>query len=112
MVTMYWVTSTIAPSMRDYFDNRRWQGEPHLAADDFVSVPTALASFPNMLIHEGQAHREWAERLYNVQRWTSMPRGGHFAAAEEPLLVAGDIAAFFATAGTQDKIQSDEPKRG
>jgi pimeloyl-ACP methyl ester carboxylesterase len=111
-VTMYWVTSTIAPSMRDYFDNRRWQGEAHLAADDFVSVPTAIASFPNMLIPEGEAPRGWAERMYNVQRWTSMPRGGHFAAAEEPLLVARDIAAFFATAGTPDDVQGDEPNRG
>lgn len=38
----------------------------------------------------------WAERLYNVRRWTEMPRGGHFAAAEEPRLLAADIAAFFA----------------
>jgi pimeloyl-ACP methyl ester carboxylesterase len=109
VVTMYWVTSTIAPSMRDYFDNRRWQGEPRLTADDFVRVPTAIASFPNMLVPEGEAPRQWAERLYNVQRWTSMPRGGHFAAAEEPLLVARDIAAFFATAGTSDSSKATIP---
>jgi pimeloyl-ACP methyl ester carboxylesterase len=96
VVTIYWVTSTIATSMRDYVDNRRSRGEPQLTADDFIGVPTAIASFPNMLIPEGEAPREWAERLYNIQRWTSMPRGGHFAAAEEPLLVARDIAAFFA----------------
>lgn len=95
VVTMFWVTSTIAPSMRDYFDNRRSQGEPRLAADDFVRVPTAIASFPNMHIPDGEAPREWAERLYNVRRWTSMPRGGHFAATDEPMLVASDIAAFF-----------------
>jgi pimeloyl-ACP methyl ester carboxylesterase len=41
------------------------------------------------------APREFAQRLYNVTRWTPMPRGGHFAAAEEPELVARDIAAFF-----------------
>ena len=28
--------------------------------------------------------RHWAERVYNVQRWTEMPKGGHFAAMEEP----------------------------
>ena len=39
--------------------------------------------------------REWAERLYDVRRWTPMPRGGHFPAAEEPELLAADIAAFF-----------------
>jgi pimeloyl-ACP methyl ester carboxylesterase len=46
-------------------------------------------------VDEGRAPREWAERLYNVRRWTSMPRGGHFAPAEEPELLARDIAAFF-----------------
>jgi pimeloyl-ACP methyl ester carboxylesterase len=39
--------------------------------------------------------REWVERGYNVQRWTEMPRGGHFAAAEQPELLAEDIRAFF-----------------
>jgi pimeloyl-ACP methyl ester carboxylesterase len=112
VVTMYWVTSTIAPSMRDYLDNRRWAGEANPTSGDFVSVPTAIASFPNMLIPEGEAPREWAERMYNVQRWTSMPRGGHFAAAEEPLLVARDIAAFFATAGASDEVHGDESESG
>jgi pimeloyl-ACP methyl ester carboxylesterase len=35
------------------------------------------------------------ERLYNIQRWTVFPRGGHFAPAEEPAAVAGDLTAFF-----------------
>ena len=39
--------------------------------------------------------REWADRFFNVQRWTEMPRGGHFAAAEEPELLAGEIRAMF-----------------
>jgi pimeloyl-ACP methyl ester carboxylesterase len=97
VVTVYWVTSTITTSMRDYYDNRRWQGEPPLGPDDTVQVPTAVAVFPHTLIPEGQPPREWAERLYDVRRWTVMPRGGHFAPAEEPELVARDIAGFFAT---------------
>ena len=40
--------------------------------------------------------RGWLERLYDIQRWTPMPRGGHFAAAEAPELLAADIAGFFA----------------
>jgi pimeloyl-ACP methyl ester carboxylesterase len=99
VVTLYWVTGTITSSMRDYFDNRRWQGEPRLGPDDIVRVPTAVACFPHMLVPEGQPPREWAERLYDVRRWTVMPRGGHFAPAEEPGLVARDIAAFFAGLG-------------
>jgi pimeloyl-ACP methyl ester carboxylesterase len=37
----------------------------------------------------------WAERAYNVRRFTRMPRGGHFAAFEEPDLLATDLRAFF-----------------
>lgn len=95
MLTVYWATATITPSMRDYFDNRRSQGEPRLGQNDVVRVPTAIASFPHMFDAEGSPPREWAERLYDVRRWTAMPRGGHFAAVEEPMLVAQDIAAFF-----------------
>ena len=62
-----------------------------------VRVPTAIAVFPHMLVPEGEPPREWAERLYDIRRWTVMPRGGHFAPAEEPQLVARDIAAFLAT---------------
>jgi pimeloyl-ACP methyl ester carboxylesterase len=87
VATLYWATATITSSMRDYYDNRRWQGEPRLGPADLVRVP----------IPEGEPPREWAERLYDVHRWTVMPRGGHFASAEEPDLVARDIAAFFAT---------------
>ena len=39
--------------------------------------------------------RETAERFLNIQRWTQMPRGGHFAALEEPELLVADIRAFF-----------------
>jgi pimeloyl-ACP methyl ester carboxylesterase len=51
--------------------------------------------FANEHVPEGRPPREWAERMYAVRRWTEMPRGGHFAAVEEPELVARDIAAFF-----------------
>jgi pimeloyl-ACP methyl ester carboxylesterase len=95
IVTIYWVTGTITSSIRDYYDNRRWHGEPRLGPGDTVRVPTALAVFPHMLIPEGEPPREWAERLYDIRRWTVMPRGGHFAPAEEPELLARDIAAFF-----------------
>lgn len=96
IVTLYWVTGTITSSIRDYYDNRRWQGEPRLGSGDVVHVPTAVAVFPHMLVPEGEPPREWAERLDDIRRWTVMPRGGHFAPAEEPELAARDIAAFFA----------------
>jgi pimeloyl-ACP methyl ester carboxylesterase len=94
-VTLYWATSTIATSMRDYFDNR-WSPEATIGPDDFVRVPTAIGVFEHNFVPEGAMPREWAERLYDVRRFTPMPRGGHFPAAEEPDLLAADIAAFFA----------------
>ena len=91
VVTLYWATQTITPSMRDYVDNRTMR---QLGPDDFVTVPTAVAVF-HQFVDDGTPPREWAERLYTVDRWTPMPRGGHFAAAEVPDLLARDIAAFF-----------------
>jgi pimeloyl-ACP methyl ester carboxylesterase len=96
MVTLYWVTQTITSSMRDYFDNDNKRFRITLGQQEFVEVPTGIAVFANNFVDEGTPPREWAERLYNVRRWTPMPRGGHFAAAEEPELLARDIAAFFA----------------
>jgi len=93
LVTLYWVTETITPSMRDYFDNR-WDGE-EIRPGERVRVPAGFANFDHNYVSEGVPPREWAERLYDVRRWTSHPSGGHFAAAEEPELLAGDIAAFF-----------------
>ena len=93
-LTIYWATQTITSSMRDYFDNR-WFGVT-LGPRDRVNVPTGIALFANQFVDDGTPPRKWAERLYNVRRWTTMPSGGHFAAAEEPERLARDIAAFFA----------------
>jgi pimeloyl-ACP methyl ester carboxylesterase len=93
-VTLYWTTQTIGTSIRDYFDNR-WFEEATIGPDDFVRVPTALASFSRHHVREAIPPREWAERLYDLRRFTPMPRGGHFPATEEPELLAADIAAFF-----------------
>ena len=93
-ITLYWATQTIAPSLRDYYDNR-WFGVP-IGPDDYVEVPTAVAVFANHFVDEGDPPREWFERLYNVQQCNRMRQGGHFAAVEEPVLLARDIATFFA----------------
>jgi pimeloyl-ACP methyl ester carboxylesterase len=96
LLTIYWATETITPSMRDYFDNR-WHGEAleFSESGQRVPVPAGIANFDNNFVPEGNPPREWAERLYDVRRWSSLPRGGHFAAAEEPELLAREIAAFF-----------------
>jgi len=94
-VTLYWVTGTITSSIRDYFDNR-WH-RITLGPEDFVRSPTAIANFTSQYAFEGDAPREWAERLYDIQRWTPMERAGHFAPVEEPVALAPDIATFFAS---------------
>jgi len=94
MLTVWWASGSITSSMRDYYDNR-WHSTP-LGASDVVTVPTAMAVFAHEFVPEGEPPRSWYERLYDIRRWTVFPRGGHFAAAEEPDLLAGDIAEFFA----------------
>ncbi|HEY6886573.1 MAG TPA: epoxide hydrolase [Solirubrobacter sp.] len=94
LVTLYWVTSSIATANRDYYDNRA-AGTAVLAPDTYVTVPTAIANFHSNFVSEGCLPREWAERIYNVESFRNLRHGGHFAAAEEPALLAADIAAFF-----------------
>ncbi len=94
LLTLYWATETITPSMRDYFDNR-WHGAD-LPPGVRVQAPAGFANFDHNFVSEGSPPKEWAERLYDIRRWTSMPTGGHFGAAEEPERLARDIAAFFA----------------
>jgi hypothetical protein len=60
----------------------------------FIRSSRSLRSLPKDI---SQPPREWAERFFNVQRWTEMASGGHFAAMEEPELLAEDIRAWFQT---------------
>jgi pimeloyl-ACP methyl ester carboxylesterase len=89
-VTLYWMTETIHSSCRLYFEGRK--APLRFEPGEFVKVPCGVAYFPK---EDPFPPRQWIERGYNVQRWTEMPRGGHFAAAEEPELLARDIAEFF-----------------
>jgi len=88
-LTIYWVTETIGSSFRPYWDFRNY---PDPIPWVPITVPCGIAVFPRDL---GRPPREFAERSYNVHQWTEMPRGGHFAALEEPELLAQDIRAFF-----------------
>ena len=75
-----------------YFENRR--APLQFNRDDFVRVPCAIAHFPKEILFPP---RQWVERGYNVQRWTEMACGGHFAAMEQPEVLAQDLRAFFRT---------------
>lgn len=83
---VYWLTNSIGSSVRYYFEASRLR--PPLKADDYVRVPTGVAMWPHDL---ALAPRSLAERLYNVRRYTVMPRGGHFPAWEAPELYAEDL---------------------
>jgi pimeloyl-ACP methyl ester carboxylesterase len=90
VLTIYWATGTINSANRLYFDRDR---EPRrLAPGQRVEVPCAVTIFPGDI---DRPPREWGERAYRVRRWSEMPRGGHFAAWEEPELLARDIREFF-----------------
>ena len=90
IVTIYWVTQTISSSTRMYFENQKnlWVMEQ----DQKVPAPAGMAMFPQEI---SKPPREWGERSYDVRRWTEMTQGGHFAALEEPQLLAEDVRAFF-----------------
>jgi pimeloyl-ACP methyl ester carboxylesterase len=89
-VTLYWVTQTINASTRLYYETHRQPWE--LKQDEHITVPTAMAAFPKEI---SRPPREWGERSFNLQRWTDMPSGGHFAALEEPERLVEDIRVFF-----------------
>ena len=88
-IMIYWVTQTINSSTRLYYEMAH-QSEP---ISERVAVPTGVAVFPAEIL--AVPPRSLAERLYNIQRWTEMPAGGHFAALEQPEALVEDIRAFF-----------------
>jgi pimeloyl-ACP methyl ester carboxylesterase len=91
-VMMYWVTQTITSSARLYWENKRESSSED--AREYVSVPTGVARYPKEVL---RFPRSWVERRYNVTHWADMPRGGHFAAMEQPALFVEDLRTFFET---------------
>jgi pimeloyl-ACP methyl ester carboxylesterase len=88
-VMMYWITGSAASSARMYWESFNWAFRPGR-----VELPTGVAAFPKEVF---RPPRQWCEANYNIARWTVMPRGGHFAAFEQPELFVDDVRAFFAT---------------
>jgi pimeloyl-ACP methyl ester carboxylesterase len=100
-LTIYWATQTINSSFRLYYEaiqaimqaryNPLVKLNPFDKTGDRTEVPTAFALFPKDI---SRPPREYAERFFNVERWTEMPSGGHFAALEQPEALAKDIREF------------------
>jgi epoxide hydrolase len=91
-VMIYWVTQTITSSARLYWEHQHTGSAE--AVPEFVGVPTGVARYPKEVV---RFPRSWVERRYNVTHWAEMPRGGHFAAMEQPALFTDDVRAFFRT---------------
>ncbi|HEU5134744.1 MAG TPA: epoxide hydrolase [Steroidobacteraceae bacterium] len=94
---VYWVTGSIGRAFMPYFDvlnagPPRWIAEVVKQKLGSHDVPAGFAIFPKDLSHPP---RVWAERFFNVQRWTEFGKGGHFAAMEQPEALVADIREFF-----------------
>ena len=87
-VMLYWVTGSGASSARLY-----WESFNSFVTDGRVDLPTGVASFPKEIL---RTPRSWCENAFNITHWTTMPRGGHFGAFEQPELFVDDVRAFFA----------------
>ena len=90
-ISLYWFTGAIGSSFWPYY--ARMHGPWPIPSGGTVDVPTGYCAFPKEII---LPPRTIAQRMYtNIQRWTVMPRGGHFAAMEQPEALADEILAFF-----------------
>ena len=88
-VMLYWLTASGASSARLY-----WESFGSFGGGDKVEIPTGVASFPKEII---RSPRRWCEESYNITHWTTMPKGGHFGAFEQPELFINDLRTFFKT---------------
>ena len=94
-IMVYIVTKTFNSASWIYY-GRREEGGRFLPKDfHCIEVPTAAALFPAEML--AWPPRSYAERMYNIKRWTKMSKGGHFAALEQPTLLIDDIRAFART---------------
>nr|ALD49737.1 Juvenile hormone epoxide hydrolase protein [Nilaparvata lugens] len=92
-VMIYWVTGTITSSMRLYSEAFALNSTSHDLDRQPVVVPTICARFPHEVIFQPEFILR--ERYVNLTRVTDPPRGGHFAAFEEPQLMAEEIFSGF-----------------
>jgi pimeloyl-ACP methyl ester carboxylesterase len=88
-VSVYWFTGTGGSSARFYREQRVGGG---LELKPKLETPIGVASFPKEVV---RAPRAWIETKFDVRHWTDMPKGGHFAAMEQPELLVRDIREFF-----------------
>ncbi len=87
-VTLYWLTNTAVSSARLY-----WESKLAFFAPKGIAIPVAVSAFPDELY---QAPRSWTERAYpKLIHYNRLPKGGHFAAWEQPQLFSEEVRAGF-----------------
>ena len=90
-ISLYWFTGAIGSSFWPYY--ARLHGSVILPVGDTIKVPTGYAQFPREIL---RPPRNAAARVFtDIRRWSVMPKGGHFAALEQPELLADEVRAFF-----------------
>ena len=89
-ISLYWFSRSIASANRLYYENRL--NPLVLAKDETIGVPTGLSVFPKDI---SLPPREWGGRIANLVYYNRLDRGGHFAALEEPRLLAEELRRFF-----------------
>ncbi|MET0337920.1 MAG: epoxide hydrolase family protein [Caulobacter sp.] len=89
-IMVYWVTQTAHSAARFYAGSRN--NPFHLTQGEKITPPCGIAIFPAEL---PMPPRSYVERAFNIVRWTEAPKGGHFAALEQPAILAEDIRSFF-----------------
>ena len=90
-IALYWFTGAIGSSFWPYY--ARLHGPWPIPDSPAIAVPMGYAAFPREIL---RPPRSMAERVYaDIRRWTEMPRGGHFAALEQPEALVAEITEFF-----------------
>ena len=94
-IMVYVVTKTFNTASWIYYGRREEGGR--FFPKDFkkIEIPTAAAIFPAEMSE--WPPKSYVDRLFNITQWTEMPRGGHFAALEEPELLVNDLVKFSRT---------------
>ena len=90
-ISLYWFTGAIGSSFWPYY--ARMHDVWPISPANPVTVPTGYAAFPKEIVRPPRAIA--AKTYSNIQRWTEMKKGGHFAAMEQPVALAGEIQDFF-----------------
>lgn len=91
-ISIYWFTQSYGTSARYYYECTHNQWQPAHDRTPVVEAPAGVGVFSEEAFF---MPRRWAERYYNLQHWTMMKPGGHFAPMEEPQALTEDIRTFF-----------------